>query len=147
MYDITDIARYFIGKDKYYTNKKIQKLVYYVYCWYIVKNNSNKDNITKKIFEERPEAWVHGPVFYSLYNTMTYRKSDFNNNYNYKQLDDDIKHFLDIIYNVYGRYTGLQLEELTHNEDPWIYARRNLSVDEKSHEKIDDKIIYEYYSK
>lgn len=146
MNDIVDIARYFIDKKEYFTDKQIQKLVYYAYCWYIVKNNSSKEEIREKLFNESPEAWVHGPVFYSLYNEMTYNRKNFYNNYNFVKLDNEIKNLLDLIYNVYGKYSGNQLEALTHKELPWIVARNGLSANEKSNRKLDDKIIYEYYS-
>ena len=39
------IAEYFLTKDAM-TQKKIQKLVYYAYVWYIVDNNDT-NNISK----------------------------------------------------------------------------------------------------
>lgn len=146
MYEIIDIARYFLDKNKYFTDKQIQKLVYYAYCWYIVKNNTDKEKIEEKLFAESPEAWIHGPVFSSLYNEMTYNRINFNNNYNFLNLNNNVKEILDLIFDVYGKYSGNQLEALTHKELPWIVARNGLNANEKSNIKLDDKIIYEYYS-
>ena len=146
MYKIVNIARYFISKNNKYTDKQIQKLVYYAYCWYIVKNNTSENEINKKLFNERPEAWIHGPAFKSLYNEMKYNRKKFDKNDNYLKLDDDIKSLLDLIYNVYGDKSGNKLELLTHNEAPWKEARKGLNPDEHSNERLEDRLIYEYYS-
>lgn len=146
MYDIIDISRYFVGKDNELTEIQIQKLVYYAYCWYIIVNNSNKNNISKKLFKERPEAWIHGPVFRTLYNKMKCDKNLFllDDKYN-NSLNDDIKSFLDKIFDVYGKYSGNQLEEIAKSETPWIIARNGLSNKVKSKNKINDIVIYQYY--
>ena len=53
-----DVALYFIKKGvdekNPITNKKLQKLVYYSQAWSLVLNN-------EKLFNEKIEAWVHGP--------------------------------------------------------------------------------------
>ena len=62
--DITSlvIAKYFLTK-KSLTPKKIQKLVYYAYSWFIALNNQSENQISNFLFNEEPEAWIHGPVF------------------------------------------------------------------------------------
>ena len=60
------IAKYFLTKESM-TQKKLQKLVYYAYAWYIVSFNNNVNRIKHLLFIEKPEAWVHGPVFRTLY--------------------------------------------------------------------------------
>ena len=61
-----DIADFFLTKSEL-TPKKIQKLVYYAYSWFIALNNQSADQIINVLFDEVPEAWIHGPVFPSLY--------------------------------------------------------------------------------
>ena len=63
------IADFFLSKSAL-TQKKIQKLVYYAYSWFIAINNENADNIDNILFDEIPEAWLHGPVFPSLYSKI-----------------------------------------------------------------------------
>jgi len=85
----TIIRKYFLYKNSELTDIQIQKLVYYAYSWYMVKNKG------KKLFEERPQAWRHGPVFRSLFDNMKdYRK--FIGNKDYEKIDKEITEFLDI---------------------------------------------------
>lgn len=146
MNKIFEVARYFYSKNAELTDKQIQKLVYYAYSWYIVKHNSQSDSIYNRLFEQHPEAWVHGPVFRDLYNEMYHNRKIFYENLNDIKLDNSIKNFLDIIYNVYGKYTGNQLEELTHSELPWNEARLGKEPNERSCTVINDRTIYNYYS-
>ena len=60
------VANYFLTKSEL-TPKKLQKLVYYSYSWFIALNNENENEINSLLFDETPEAWIHGPVFKSLY--------------------------------------------------------------------------------
>ncbi len=145
MENIYEIARYFLSKNPFLTVKQVQKLVYYAYSWYIVNNNTDRNSIINRLCAEHPEAWVHGPVFYDLYEEMTYRRQYFEQD---RKIDLNIntKSFLDIIYNVYGKYTGNQLEDMTHNEAPWIIARSGLAPNERSRRQLDDAQIYEYFA-
>lgn len=134
----TIIGQYFLSKNLDLTDIQIQKLVYYAYSWYMVKHQG------EKLFEERPQAWIHGPVFRSLFDNMKdYEK--FRSSKNYEKLDATIKTFLDIIYTVYGKYSGNELEELTHSETPWQNARKGLNPNEFSQNYIEDKDIMECY--
>lgn len=141
-----NVARYFLSKDETLTDKQVQKLVYYAYCWYIVKNNTSKDEIKDKIFDEVPEAWIHGPVFPNLYQEMTHNRKKFLENKDYENMSEDLKEFLDTIFEAYGKYSGNELENLTHSEEPWKRARNGIASNEPSNNKLDDKVIYEYYS-
>ena len=61
-----EVAKYFIELDSSLSEIQLQKLTYYAYSWYMVLYNK------EKLFEEQPQAWVHGPVFRSLYDYMRY---------------------------------------------------------------------------
>ena len=140
------IAKYFLTKESM-TQKKLQKLVYYAYAWYIVSFNNNVNRIKNLLFIEKPEAWVHGPVFRTLYDA--YRAYGWNNipkvdNYNFK--DKGLEKFLDSIWDIFGKYDGNELEVMTHKETPWIKARNGISAIAPSTEKINKEDIYLYYS-
>ena len=109
-----------------------------------MKNNKDANNITDRLFYQHPEAWIHGPVFFDLYEEMTYYRSRFIERK--EELGQESKDFLDKIISIYGRYTGNQLEDLTHNEKPWKEARGSISNYERSRTPLNDKIIFEYYS-
>jgi len=143
------IANYFIwkaqrDKDKGpLTNKKLQKLLFYSQAWNLVFNK-------KKLFSEDIEAWVHGPTVPIVY--VEYK--DFGSRPISKDIDtsefDKInkieKKLLDEIWDVYGKYDGDYLEELTHNEEPWQKARKGLEIDESSNNTIDEDVMGEYYT-
>lgn len=144
MEGLFDVARYILRKSPFFSDKQVQKVTYYAYCWYIVKYNSDPQNIINRLVESHPEAWIHGPVFYELYEEMTYNRYGFLALV--ENLKQETKDFLDIIINTYGKYTGNQLEAMTHNELPWIEARKGADSNMRSREAIKDSTIYYYYS-
>lgn len=140
MLNATIIGQYFLSKNPELTDIQIQKLVYYAYSWYMVKNNG------KKLFEENPQAWIHGPVFRTLFDSMkNYKK--FSQTNEVESIDKDVTDFLDVIYNIYGKYSGNELEKLTHSELPWIKARNGLKSYEFSQNIISDEDILKCYGR
>lgn len=134
----TVIGQYFLSKNQELTDIQIQKLVYYAYAWYMVLHDG------KKMFEEKPEAWIHGPVFRSLFDSMKdYKK--FSNLEEISKMGESNANFLDKIYNVYSKYSGNELEKMTHSELPWIKARHGLQPHEFSQNKIEDNDIMTCY--
>ena len=118
MITATVIGQYFLSKNPELTDIQIQKLVYYTYVWYMVLHEG------KKIFEEKPEAWIHGPVFRSLFNSMKdYDK--FSKLEQITEVGEANASFFDKIYNVYGKYSGNELERMIHSELPWIKVNAN----------------------
>lgn len=135
----TRIGQYFLSKNQELTDIQIQKLVYYAYSWYMVLHKG------KKMFDEQPEAWIHGPVFKTLFDSMKeYEKfSDFSKIEEMGKANAD---FLDKIYNLYGKYSGNELEKMTHSELPWREARKGVASYEHSKNKIKDKDIMTCYA-
>jgi uncharacterized phage-associated protein len=138
MLNATIIGQYFLSKNPELTDIQIQKLVYYAYSWYMVKNNG------KKLFEENPQAWIHGPVFRTLFDNMKNYKN-FSQTNQVENIDKDVTDFLDVIFNIYGKYSGNELEKLTHSELPWIKARNGLKPHEFSQNIILDEDILKCY--
>ena len=145
---VFDVVNYFRSKESM-THKKLQKLVYYAYAWYIALNNEDKTILNTKLFDGcHFEAWVHGPVCPLLYN-------EYSNNYGrvdkYKgrvneNITGEIKSFLDLIYKTFGKYTGDELETMTHKEMPWQNARDNLKPYEPSKKQILEEDMFVFYN-
>jgi uncharacterized phage-associated protein len=118
------------------SNKKLQKLAYYVYAWYMTLYGV-------KIANMEFEAWEHGPVCRKLYNK--YRCYGWNIIPSYKGFvlanDEKIK-FIQGVLNVYGCYSADELENMTHNELPWIEARNTCMMNAV----ISDTAMKMYYS-
>lgn len=142
---VFDVANFFRSKESM-TQKKLQKLTYYAYVQYIIQYN-NADNVSRTLFREKPEAWIHGPVFPALY--QEYKK------YNWKNIpkllfyrnifEQDILTMLEKVWKKYGNYTADELEYMTHCELPWQEVRKNLKTDDYSNEIIKEESIYNYY--
>lgn len=123
------------------SNKKLQKICYYVYSWYLVKYN-------KRIAPTHFEAWVHGPVSREIYNEYKQYGWDLIPQYNgFLPIDEEIIAFARTIWNQYGRYTADELEKMSHEELPWIKARQGLREYEPSNKILDDQDIKAYFSK
>lgn len=143
----SDVAKYFIWKSsrsgRPITNKKLQKLVYYAQAWYLVSNGGKK-----KLFPEKIEAWIHGPVVPDLYHQ--YKEFGFgpidSKLGSEKGITGEKKDLLDEVWHEYGELDAHTLEALAHSELPWREARKNLDKDEFSNTEIDDTIITSYYT-
>ena len=144
--EAADVGKYFIylanQEKEPITNKKLQKLVYYSQAWSLVLND-------KKLFEDQIEAWVHGPAVRSLY--VQYKKFGFNPitedvDVSSIKLPNDDKKLLDDVWKVYGKLDAEYLEILTHSEDPWQDARRDLQSYENSNNGIAVESMKKFYS-
>ena len=143
-YRALDIAREIVAVSAEYgdliTNLKLQKLLYYTNAWYMALHK-------KSLFEEDFQAWIHGPVVPSVYRyfkdcmsrpIIAEKRS--------ASLDPEVSsHILDIL-SEFGGYSVLQLEIMTHREDPWRDARGTLPPDQSSTNTISKSSIYKYYS-
>ncbi len=148
MVTVFDVANWFLAKAENVTNKKLQKLVYYAYSWYLVFNNESADNIENRFFPNKFEAWVHGCVYPELYVEFKKYGSDNIPPYTGEITDfsDDDTDTLNQVLSVYGKFNGNDLEDICHKESPWINARKGFLPRQPCHEPIKDKDIFECYS-
>lgn len=150
MYPINDIADYIILKvkaeDRYASliNLKLQKLLYYIQAW---SYGINK----KPLFEGEFQAWIHGPVNKNIYERFNSTKylyseigiSDIMNNH--VQLNADDAEFVDFILENYLKYSGAELEKLSHSETPWIETRGDLDSNIRCDKVISPILMIKYY--
>jgi len=142
-YSASDVAKYFLWKanqkGKKISNKKLQKLLYYAQAWHLVFNDGTP------LFNEEIEAWVHGPVVRSVYDT--FREFGFNPIISEvsNPIDKTKTSFLDQIWDVYGNFDAEYLEMLTHREKPWQKARENIEFKERSNIVIDLDSMRSFY--
>lgn len=145
-YTIFDVAKWFLNIDCNMSHKKLQKLCWYAYSWdRFINYNAEKSKLDETFIKnERVEAWVHGPVFPNLYDNVRYNnqtkiKSASSN------LSNEFNTFLTKIYETYGSYTGEELESISHQELPWINARKNINNFERCNNEMQlNDIISEY---
>ena len=145
-YQIEDVVNWFLAKEEM-TPKKLQKILYYAYSWYLTMQNDNIDQLEDRLFNANFEAWVHGPVVPEVYHM--FRDRGYNTIERYTGLlpefDDDTLDVLEQVWNEYGNYTGNQLESITHQESPWQKAREGYLPLDRCNEIIKDEDIFECY--
>jgi uncharacterized phage-associated protein len=107
------------------SNLKLQKLLYYSQGWHLALKD-------EPLFDERIEAWVHGPVVPPVYGQFK--------GYAWKPIEDapeskdvplpaDVKQHLDDVMGAYLGFGAYDLERLTHSEPPWLNARAGIPED------------------
>ena len=137
-YDVLVIAKWLINK-LHPEPLKLQKLLYlaqgYSYAFY-----------DKPLFKEEIEGWVHGPVVPSIYRIFSsYKYNPIDATYENVELRSEALEVLNYVVENYGKYDGKYLEDLTHNQEPWIFSRKGLDSDERGARIIDKKDIANYF--
>jgi uncharacterized phage-associated protein len=128
------------SKGDVFTNLKFQKLLFYSQSWYLAR-------FDHPIFQEDFEAWIHGPVLPSQY--QRFRA------WEWRPIDDDIRapqalppkltRHLNSIITTFGTETATALEMMTHQEAPWLRARRNIPNNAPSRAIITKASMRDYY--
>lgn len=146
MATIFEVAKYYIAKSYdchiHISHLKLQKLCYYAQAWRIALSNGHD-----KFFNDKFEAWVHGPVNPSLFQKYRVFSWDLipNEAVDLNVFTKDERKVLEEVWKVYGSLEAKFLENLTHSEKPWIDARRGLSENEYSNNQIDEIHMRDYY--
>ncbi len=139
MEKINDIAKWFINEISP-DPLKLQKLIYLAQGFSYVFND-------ECLFNEDLEAWVHGPVNREIYfNYCDYAYRPIVIKYQITNLSSKSLKVLEYVRDTYGKYDSKYLEELTHNQYPWQFAREGLDPDERDNKIIPKEIIAEYFS-
>ena len=117
---------------------KLQKLLYYCQAWHYTI-------FDKKLFDERIEAWAHGPVVPSQYKRFAFMRC-------YDPIpavfepNSETESLLNEVMEIYLEHTAGYLEQLTHKEMPWKKTRGNLEPYAASNKEITLDLMKEYYS-
>jgi uncharacterized phage-associated protein len=135
-----DVAKYILYKSVPMTTLKLLKLVYYAQAWSLVWDD-------EPLFEDEIEAWARGPVVPALY-SATERDvmvSDWRQG-NIDALTEQQKKTIDKVLEFYGPISSQVLSDLTHDEEPWLQARGELSYGKKSRNIITKESMKKFYS-
>jgi len=125
---------------------KLQKLLYYSQAWHLAF-------YSKPLFGEKFQAWIHGPVCRPIYNRYSATKSlyssvslsDISSPFDLKSIPVAARRHIDCVLEAYAKYTGAQLEDMTHSEDPWKQARKGCRPSERCEVELDEKIMGDFY--
>ncbi len=123
---------------------KLQKLLYYCQAWHLTIFGN-------VLFDEKIEAWAHGPVIPSQYARFAYLqrheqiKTD-KINIDALKLDAKTESLLKEVLSIYGEHSASYLEALTHRENPWKEARKGIEPWAISTEEITHESMIRFYS-
>ncbi len=146
------IINYFNTNGDYISNKKLQKLLYYIQSWHFVYFDG------KNLFDDDvlPQAWVHGPVYPSVYEE--YKEFSYNpivlTGYKEETLSESLKQLgvedepielIQVVLNKYGTKSAFELEYLSHSENPWNNARKGLKPYQSCSNVISKEDMENYY--
>lgn len=154
MYNPIDIANYFLktyGSKNKITPMKLVKLVYISHGWHLGLTG-------QALIDENPEAWQYGPVIPTVYHqfkqyggnaiTETYFEPDPGT-----IIKPEIQRFLNKIWDVYGKFSAIQLSAKTHEPNtPWHISWNNMKSRQRNRSglgvyshQIPDNLIKSYY--
>jgi uncharacterized phage-associated protein len=138
-----NVAAYFISTAQEagdpLTNLKLQKLLYYAQAWHLAL-------FEDVLFEERIEAWPHGPVVPPVYGL--YKGSRWNpivEEVSAPVLNDHTREHLEEVMSTYGVHNAYYLESLAHQEAPWIDARGGIPPTAASNAVITPESMKAYF--
>ena len=121
------------------SNLKLQKLLYYVQGWSL-------GLFQEPAFKERIEAWVHGPVVPEMFHAYRhFRWNPIDVPSGSSSIPDSMKTHINEVLKVYGSLTAVQLEQLSHEEEPWRQAREGLPPRAPSNVVISQEVMKNYF--
>lgn len=123
-----DVAKYFLSLDESQegeglSNLKLQKLVYYAQGFYSAIFDA-------PLFDERIEAWGHGPVVPNLYHEFKSFGSNLIQGVPTDDiiLNDDERNLIREVHEVFGQFSAWKLRNMTHQETPWLNHEASAGV-------------------
>ncbi|MDR1829389.1 MAG: DUF4065 domain-containing protein [Candidatus Fibromonas sp.] len=146
MCKVFDVAKYILSEIGEVSTMKLQKLCYYS----LVEGLISPQQVA--IFPNKFEAWANGPVCRDLWNVhkgLFYvdKKIIPDALLSRKKIPVAHKNYINAALEKYGKKTGAELSELTHNEKPWQEAIGNVNSVKNSRRIITHKAIIKFYGK
>lgn len=149
--DSIRLSEYILFKGGGMSHLKLQKILYYAQAYHLAY-------FDKPVIDDDFEAWVHGPVSRKLYNeikdlSILYNEVQYKGEESQLNPDEYLKgeltteqiELIDNVVEGLKDLSGLQLENMTHSEDPWIQARKGYAISEKCNEIIPKETMKNYY--
>lgn len=113
---VHNLAAYIVQSLGRTETMKLQKLLYYCNGWSL-------GLLDRPLFDDRIEAWKHGPVIKSIYPFHRTQSSVATWEWGRPaDLTPVEKKVADAVLAAYGAKSGWALRNLTHGESPWLDA-------------------------
>lgn len=139
----SDVAKYlirhFCAQKQPISNLKLQKLLYYCQGWHL--------GITgRPLFSDPIEAWVHGPVVPSVFREYRqYQWSPIAKSGEVPRFSAHTTKLIESVIAAYGSFSAAQLEQLSHQETPWLGTRGDLPPNCSSSREISHKHMAAFF--
>jgi len=114
------------------SNMKLQKLLYYAQGLHLAA-------FDEPLFEDRIEAWTHGPVVPAVYHALKRyggQALPIPTDLDLSKFDERTRGLLDEVYKVFGQFSAWKLSNMTHEEPPWKEAAGSPLSKVISHEAL-----------
>lgn len=140
MASIFDVAKYILNRLGRISTMKLQKLCYYCQAWALVWDD-------EPLFEEEFHAWANGPVCKELFSQT---KGNFfvtaeDEPGDEQNLSDEQIETIDTVLEYYAKHDAQWLSQLTHMEQPWKLARKDVPSGSSCDNIITKESMAEYY--
>lgn len=124
------------------TQLRLQKLLYYVQGWSLAIRG-------KPMFDDVIEAWSHGPVVRKVYAAFHDASVGVITRSNFpagiRSLSEADAKFVRQVWDTYKDYSAVSLRKMTHEERPWLDARKGLRAEEASRAVITHDAMKAYF--
>lgn len=94
------------------SNLKLQKMLYFAQAAHLSLYD-------KPLFNDKIYAWKFGPVLKDVYHTFKVYRNDPIPSTEGACVSQDLKVFLDGVWNIFGKYSASELVNISHNLGPW----------------------------
>ena len=160
------VANWFVENglenDRPVDHMKLHKLLYYAHGWHLTLSNG------QPLLNEFIEAWDYGPVVPSVYHAfkeygagpirapttdvrvvgskLVFPKPTIADETDNEEERRDLSEFLKEIWARYGKFSAIQLSQMTHRPGtPWHATRQQ--VGSRRNADISDELIEQYFKK
>jgi len=137
--NVDDVAAAVLRRVGTMETMKLQKLLYYSQAWHVAITD-------EPLFEDEIQAWSKGPVVDRVWqerkgwrNVTSWPQGNADN------ISGPSAMVVDLVCSVYGRLSGDDLSELTHDEEPWRATRGDLPESARANRTIPLELMRDFY--
>ena len=140
MANVFDTAKYILQQMGSMSTMKLQKLCYYSQAWSLVWDD-------RPLFDEEFQAWANGPVCSELFHKTQgqFSVSADDETGGDGDLSENQKDTINHVLAHYGKHDAQWLSQLTHMEDPWNEARKDVPSGSGCNNVITKESMAMYY--
>jgi uncharacterized phage-associated protein len=149
--DSIELTKFILATVGKMTHLKLQKLIFYTEAYHLAYFETS-------LIDDEFQAWMHGPVTRKVWDHLK-NYANVNDNIWLNEesdkktvierveatLSEDQRIFFKELLTEFGKKTAYELEWLSHEEDPWLKARKGYHPSERCEVIIDKVFMKEFY--